>query len=95
MCQNTTVCNWHHQDFYALNTAWMSGPFTAHGGGFHLEPIEESYFGEVAKRYRYIDSDIEVDVISSVSESFCSTCTRARISADSSSIHAYLLQALI
>ena len=49
---------------------------------YPLEPVESSYFGEVAKRYRYKGTNVEVGFISSVSESFCSSCTRARISAD-------------
>lgn len=49
---------------------------------FDLEPVEEDYFGEVAKRYRYRDNGVEVGFITSVSESFCSTCTRARLSSD-------------
>lgn len=47
-----------------------------------LEPVNPKYFGEVAKRYRYKDKNVEVGFISSVSESFCSSCTRARISSD-------------
>ncbi|MCU5440866.1 GTP 3',8-cyclase MoaA [Bacillus cereus] len=47
-----------------------------------IEPIKPRYFGEVAKLYRYVGSDAEVGFITSVSESFCSSCTRARISAD-------------
>ncbi|WP_459503266.1 GTP 3',8-cyclase MoaA [Bacillus sp. C1] len=49
---------------------------------YPMEPVEPHYFGEVAKRYRYVDSRAEVGFITSVSESFCSSCTRARISAD-------------
>lgn len=49
---------------------------------FELEPIDSSYIGEVAKRYRYKGTKAEVGFITSVSESFCSTCTRARLSAD-------------
>lgn len=49
---------------------------------FELEPVEPSYLGEVAKRYRYKGTNTEVGFITSVSESFCSTCTRARIAAD-------------
>ncbi|MBS4222039.1 GTP 3',8-cyclase MoaA [Lederbergia citrea] len=49
---------------------------------FTLEPVDPDYFGEVAKRYKYKDSEAEIGFITSVSESFCSTCTRARISAD-------------
>ncbi|QHS24009.1 GTP 3',8-cyclase MoaA [Virgibacillus sp. MSP4-1] len=49
---------------------------------FELEPVEPSYKGEVAQRYRYAGTDTEVGFITSVSESFCSTCTRGRLSAD-------------
>ncbi|MGV3466485.1 MAG: GTP 3',8-cyclase MoaA [Heyndrickxia sp.] len=49
---------------------------------FELEPVDAAYFGEVAKRYRFKESNAEVGFITSVSESFCSSCTRARISAD-------------
>ncbi|PFR78555.1 GTP 3',8-cyclase MoaA [Bacillus cereus] len=47
-----------------------------------LERIEANYSGEVATRYRYIGSDEEIGIISSVTDSFCSSCTRARISAE-------------
>lgn len=49
---------------------------------YEMEPAEEAYFGEVAKRYRYVDNGAEVGFITSVSESFCSTCTRARLSSE-------------
>ncbi len=49
---------------------------------FELEPVDADYFGEVAKRYRYKDNGVEVGFITSVSESFCSSCTRARLSSD-------------
>lgn len=49
---------------------------------FELEPVDQDYFGEVAKRYRYQGSDSQVGFITSVSESFCSSCTRARLSSD-------------
>ncbi|KIV67783.1 Molybdenum cofactor biosynthesis protein MoaA [Bacillus mycoides] len=51
-------------------------------GVYPIEPVEAHYFGEVAKRYRYVGTNVEVGFITSVSESFCSSCTRARISAD-------------
>lgn len=47
-----------------------------------LEPVDPDYIGEVAKRYRYIGTNKEIGFISSITESFCSTCNRARISAD-------------
>lgn len=47
-----------------------------------LTPSSEKYYGEVAKRYKYSDSDAEVGFIPSVSKPFCSTCTRGRLSSD-------------
>ena len=49
---------------------------------FPLEPVEASYRGEVAQRYRYRDGAGEVGVITSVTQPFCGDCTRARISAE-------------
>lgn len=49
---------------------------------FQLEPIDFDYYGEVAKKYRYLGTNTEVGFITSVSESFCSTCTRLRLSSD-------------
>jgi GTP 3',8-cyclase len=47
-----------------------------------LEPVEASYRGEVAQRYRYRDGSGEIGVIASVTQPFCGDCTRARLSAD-------------
>jgi cyclic pyranopterin phosphate synthase len=47
-----------------------------------LEPIDPSYRGEVARRYRYRDGGGEIGVISSVTQPFCGACTRARLSAE-------------
>ncbi|MGG4554367.1 GTP 3',8-cyclase MoaA [Paenibacillus humicus] len=49
---------------------------------YELEALEPHYFGEVAQRYRYKDGEAEIGFITSVSESFCSTCTRARLSSE-------------
>ena len=49
---------------------------------FPLEPLDPNYTGEVAQRYRYRDGAGELGFITSVTQPFCSTCTRARISAD-------------
>jgi len=49
---------------------------------FPLEPIEANYQGEVAQRWRYVDGSGEIGVISSVTQTFCHECTRARISTD-------------
>jgi cyclic pyranopterin phosphate synthase len=47
-----------------------------------LEPLEPSYRGEVARRWRYRDGSGEIGVIASVSQPFCGDCTRARLSAE-------------
>jgi len=47
-----------------------------------LEPVEANYRGEVAERWRYQDGSGEIGVISSVTQAFCSTCTRARLSTE-------------
>lgn len=52
------------------------------GAKFPLEAIEANYDGEVASRYRYLDGEGEIGVISAVSEPFCGTCSRARLSTD-------------
>ncbi len=49
---------------------------------FPLEPIDANYRGEVAERWRYRDGAGEIGVISSVTQAFCATCTRARLSTD-------------
>jgi len=47
-----------------------------------LEPAEANYRGEVARRWRYRDGSGEIGVIASVTQPFCSDCTRARLSTD-------------
>jgi len=49
---------------------------------FAITPIEKNYSGEVADRFEFNDGSGELGFISSVSNPFCSSCTRARISTD-------------
>ncbi len=49
---------------------------------FEISPVAPKYYGEVAKYFRHKDSDAQFGLITSVSEPFCSTCTRARLSSD-------------
>ena len=49
---------------------------------FPIEPLEANYPGEVAQRWRYVDGSGEIGFISSVTQTFCHECTRARISTD-------------
>ena len=50
-------------------------------GEWPVEPVDPAYVGEVAARDRYLNGIGEVGVITSISQPFCGTCTRARLSA--------------
>jgi len=52
------------------------------GSVFPLEPIDANYAGEVAARYRYLDGQGEIGVITSVTQPFCGDCTRARLTTE-------------
>ncbi|MFL6707310.1 MAG: GTP 3',8-cyclase MoaA [Massilia sp.] len=47
-----------------------------------LLPIDPNYTGETASRWRYADGSGEVGMISSVTQSFCKDCSRARLSTE-------------
>jgi len=47
-----------------------------------IEPAEPNYFGEVAARWRYRDGAGEIGIITSVTQPFCGSCTRARLSSN-------------
>jgi cyclic pyranopterin phosphate synthase len=47
-----------------------------------LKEIESSHKGETAERWRYQDGSGEIGVISSVTQTFCRDCVRARLSTD-------------
>jgi GTP 3',8-cyclase len=47
-----------------------------------LRPIDPNYPGEVAGRWAHEDGSGEIGVISSVTQAFCGTCTRARLSTE-------------
>ncbi len=49
-----------------------------------IAPRERNYRGEVAERYAFEDGAGEIGFISSVSQPFCGSCSRARISSDGS-----------
>jgi cyclic pyranopterin phosphate synthase len=54
------------------------------GARYPLESTDPNYQGEVAQRWRYRDGGGEIGVISSVTQAFCSTCNRLRLSAEGS-----------
>ncbi len=47
-----------------------------------LVSLQPQYEGEVAARWAYADGSGEIGVISSVTQAFCSTCTRLRLSTE-------------
>jgi cyclic pyranopterin phosphate synthase len=47
-----------------------------------LVAVAPNYPGEVADRWRYLDGSGEIGVIASVTQPFCGTCTRARLTAE-------------
>jgi cyclic pyranopterin phosphate synthase len=52
------------------------------GALFPLEPVGAAATGETAQRWRYADGTGEIGLISSVTNTFCGTCNRARISTE-------------
>ncbi|HYT47715.1 MAG TPA: GTP 3',8-cyclase MoaA [Burkholderiales bacterium] len=54
------------------------------GSRWPLEPIGANYPGEVAQRWRYADGAGEIGVISSVTQAFCASCNRMRLSTEGS-----------
>jgi GTP 3',8-cyclase len=49
-----------------------------------LEPLSEPAGSAPAERFRFVDGTGEIGLISSVSEPFCGTCNRLRVTADGS-----------
>ncbi|MDN4035715.1 GTP 3',8-cyclase MoaA [Massilia sp. YIM B02443] len=47
-----------------------------------LAPLNPNYSGETATRWRYLDGDGEVGMISSVTQAFCGDCSRLRLSTE-------------
>lgn len=57
---------------------------------YPIKPEPPQYTGEVAKRFFYKDGSGEIGIISSVSDAFCGTCNRARLSARGNYLHVCL-----
>ncbi|MET0320675.1 MAG: GTP 3',8-cyclase MoaA [Duganella sp.] len=52
------------------------------GAELPLVPVAANYAGETASRWRYLDGGGEIGLISSVTQAFCSDCSRARLSTE-------------
>jgi len=49
---------------------------------FPLQSVARGVSGETAERWRYLDGQGEIGVISSVTQAFCRDCNRARLSTE-------------
>ncbi len=66
---------------WKMDSVLPSAQVIARIDGEHpIEPLDANYRGEVAERWRYRDGAGEIGVISSVTQTFCRQCTRARMS---------------
>lgn len=72
------TCN-HWDRRYVVPSAEILAQIHRH---YPLQALEENYFGEVAERYAYRDGQGEIGFISSVSQPFCRSCTRLRVTTD-------------
>ena len=72
------TCNGWQRD-QVVTSAELRDRIAAH---WPLQPLDANYRGEVASRYRFADGAGEVGFVSSISETFCGDCHRARVSAD-------------
>jgi len=52
------------------------------GEKWPIEPVPGGKPSETARRYRYVDGQGEIGLISSITQPFCGGCTRARLTAD-------------
>jgi cyclic pyranopterin phosphate synthase len=72
-----------HSNGWRMDDVVSAKEIVARIGAEHpLEPVDANYPGEVARRWRYQDGQGEIGVIASVTQSFCSACSRARLSAE-------------
>jgi GTP 3',8-cyclase len=69
--------NWHKED--VLSSKDILAKISE---SFDLIPLDQAFYGEVASHYNFKDGPGGVGLVSSVSQPFCSSCTRGRLSAE-------------
>ena len=68
---------------WRMDEVMPSAEVVAHiAAEFPLRPLDASAPGETAQRWAYEDGSGEIGVISSVTQAFCSDCSRARLSTE-------------
>jgi len=70
--------NHWHLDQVVSSAEWVQRI----GERWPIEPLTGGRPSETARRYRYLDGQGEIGLISSISQPFCGGCTRARLTAD-------------
>lgn len=70
--------NHWHLDQVVSSAEWVQRI----GEHWPIEPVSDGRPSETARRYRYLDGQGEIGLISSISQPFCGACTRARLTAD-------------
>jgi cyclic pyranopterin phosphate synthase len=70
--------NHWHLDQVVSSAEWVQRI----GETWPIEPVSDGRPSETARRYRYLDGQGEIGLISSISQPFCGGCTRARLTAD-------------
>lgn len=70
--------NHWHLDQVVSSAEWVQRI----GESWPIEPVSDGRPSETARRYRYLDGQGEIGLISSISQPFCGGCTRARLTAD-------------
>lgn len=71
-------CN-HWEKKYVVPNKEIAALINQH---YPITPVQKNYFGEVAERYVLVEGQGEVGFISSISEPFCRSCTRGRLTTD-------------
>ena len=70
--------NHWHMDQVVSSAEWVRRI----GEKWPIEPVSGGKPSETARRYRYVDGQGEIGLISSITQPFCGGCTRARLTAD-------------
>jgi cyclic pyranopterin phosphate synthase len=70
--------NHWHPDQVVSSAEWLQRI----GERWPVEPVADGRPSETARRYRYLDGQGEIGLISSITQPFCGGCTRARLTAD-------------
>ncbi|MCM8537388.1 MAG: GTP 3',8-cyclase MoaA [Lentisphaeraceae bacterium] len=69
--------NWHKEDVISSKEI-----LETISSKYDVEPKDPAFYGEVASHYNFKEKDGGIGLISSVTQPFCQSCTRGRLSAE-------------